>query len=231
MNDHDHDVPRGADRGCPPGCCVTVAEANDGCTNPQAVADIQPGETVLDLACGGGFDCFLAAWQVGPTGRAIGVDNTPDEVHRARENARRLGRSNVEFRLGEFEHLPVGDMQVDVLLSNRVVHLPADHRSVIHEAHRVLKPGGRLALACVVALAPMPSALCRYVGARLGCAAHVAEVGKLERLLREAGFASIRITVMPESRAFIREWLPGSGAEHHLAAALVEAARPRGAAA
>lgn len=228
MNDHYHDAPPGAD--CPPGCCVTVAEANDGCTNPQAVADIQAGETVLDLGCGGGFDCFLAAWQVGPTGRAIGVDHTPDEVHRARENARRLGRSNVEFRLGELAHLPVGDMQIDVLLSNRVVHLPADHRCVVHEAHRVLKPGGRLALACVVALAPIPAALRGQVGARLGCSAQVAEVAALERLLREAGFASIRITVMPESGAFIREWLP-PGAEDLLAAALVEAVRPGGAAA
>jgi arsenite methyltransferase len=241
MSDHERDVlhgpecdrdePRGATIGCPPGCCVTVAEASDGCPSTQALADIRPGETVLDLACGGGFDCFLAAWQVGPTGRAIGVDSTPGEVHRARENARRLGRSNVEFRLGEFEHLPVGDAQVDVLLSNHVVHLPPDHRAVADEAHRVLRPGGRLALTCVVATAPLPAALIWHVGARLGCAARVVEVGELERLLREAGFASIRITVMPEGRAFIREWLPGSGAEHHLAAALVEAVRPRGAAA
>lgn len=228
-------------RGCPPGCCGAVADTSVGEVaypddagfgiSPQAIADLRPGETVLDLVCGGGFDCFLAAWQVGPAGRAIGVETTPIEVRRARANAHRLGRSNVEFRLGELEHLPVGDAEVDVLLSNRVVHLPPDHRSVLQEARRVLRPGGRLALACVVATAPMPAALAWRVGARLGCSARVAEIDELEWLLREAGFASLRITVMPESRAFIREWLPGSGAEHYLAAALVEAVRPRGAAA
>lgn len=199
-----------------------------GCGNPQAIAALRPGETVLDLGAGGGFDCLLAARQVGETGHVIGVDMTPDMVGKARENARRVGASNVEIRLGEIEHLPVADATVDVIISNCVINLSPDKAAVFREAFRVLKPGGRLAISDVVALGALPEAITREIALHCACVAGTAETSVIESMLRDAGFQSVRVTVNEASREVIAEWVPGSGAERYVASATIEAIKPGG---
>jgi SAM-dependent methyltransferase len=197
-----------------------------GCGNPQAIAAIRPGETVLDLGSGGGFDCFLAARRVGPAGRVIGVDMTPEMISKARDNARRVSASNVEFRLGEIEHLPVSDASVSVILSNCVINLSPDKGSVFREAFRVLQPGGRIAISDVVALRPLPPELAESVQALTGCVAGAASVNELQKLLRAAGFASVQIEPRPESRTIIAQCMPGT--EDYIASATIEATKPGG---
>lgn len=232
---------------CSPGCCgpnprsslklgydeSDLAAAPEGanmglgCGNPQAIAALKPGETVLDLGSGGGFDAFLAAAKVGPSGRVIGVDMTPDMVAKARDNARRAAMTNVEFRLGEIEHLPVADSSVDVIISNCVINLSPDKEQVFRDAFRALRPGGRLALSDVVATTELPESLAQDLSALTGCIAGAASVDTIREMLAAAGFTDLRIEVKEDSRAFIRDWFPGSHAEDYVASANIEAIRPR----
>lgn len=196
-----------------------------GCGNPQGIAALRPGEVVLDLGSGAGFDCFLASRQVGPQGRVIGVDMTPDMLARARDNAVRHGTTNVEFRLGEIEHLPVADASVDVILSNCVINLSPDKAAVYREAFRVLRPGGRLAIADVIATATLPDHL-RTDTARSCCIGGAATAAEVRALLAAAGFTDIRIDTSKHSREVVSEWMPGTRAEDYVAAAQVQATKP-----
>ncbi len=166
-----------------------------GCGNPTALLSLGPGEVVLDLGSGAGVDCFLAATKVGPTGRVIGVDMTPSMVSRARANARASGIENVEFRLGEIEHLPVADRSVDVVLSNCVVNLVPDKAAVYREAFRVLRPGGRLAIADVVATRPITAAERNDLALWSSCSSGALRAGEVESLLAAAGFREVTLRV------------------------------------
>jgi arsenite methyltransferase len=196
-----------------------------GCGNPQAIAMLRPGETVLDLGCGGGFDCFIAARRVGPEGRVIGVDMTAEMIDKARRNAKKGGFTNVEFRLGEIEHLPVADSSVDVIISNCVINLSPDKEQVYREAYRVLKPGGRLAISDVVAINDLPKEMTQDTAKVCGCIGGAAAVGRLEEMLRHTGFHSIEIEIEEQSKEVIEEWFPGSGAEAYVRSASIRAVK------
>ena len=201
-----------------------------GCGNPQTLAAMQPGEIVVDLGSGAGFDCFLAAQRVGAYGRVIGVDMTHEMLKRARDNAARTGVANVEFRLGEIEHLPIGDDAADVVISNCVINLVPDKEQVYREAFRVLKPGGRIAISDVVNITPLPPELATDDALLCGCMAGAAASGQIEDWLAAAGFVEIRTTVRPESRELVESWAPGRGIEDYVASAMIEARKPAGAA-
>lgn len=198
-----------------------------GCGNPQAIAELRAGETVLDLGSGAGFDGFLAARQVGPSGRVIGVDMTHEMLAKARANAARIGAANVEFRLGELEHLPVADNTADAVISNCVINLVPDKAQVFREAFRVLKPGGRLAVSDIINTAPLPPELAADPALLCGCIAGAAATDRIAGWLAAAGFAEIEITLKPESRALIASWAPGRGIENHVASAVIKARKPR----
>src|SRR6516164_4478103 len=198
-----------------------------GCGNPLAIASLKDGQVVLDLGSGAGFDCFLAARAVGKTGRVIGIDMTHEMLSKARDNAQKNGFTNVEFRLGEIEALPVADDSVDVIISNCVINLSPEKQRVFNEAFRVLKPGGRLAVTDMVATATLPDDVKEDWAAYTGCMAGASQVSELEEMLRKAGFEKIKIAPKDASRSFIREWLPGKRIEDYLVSATIEAVKPR----
>jgi len=164
-----------------------------GCGNPLAHASLKEGETVLDLGSGGGFDCFLAARKVGKAGKVIGVDMTPEMVEKARENARKWGAGNVEFRLGEIENIPVEDGSVDVLISNCVINLSPDKPQVFREAFRVLKPGGRLMVSDIVLRRELPEAIRNSVSAYVGCISGAVLRDEYLGAIKTAGFGGIEV--------------------------------------
>jgi SAM-dependent methyltransferase len=243
VRDHYAKVSTG-NAGCAPGCCAVMpsdqskmlgyseadmaavgdgADLGLGCGNPTAIASLRPGETVLDLGSGGGFDAFLAARAVGPTGKVIGVDMTPEMINRARTNARKLEATNVEFRLGEIEHLPVADGTVDVIMSNCVINLSPEKQAVFNEAFRVLRVGGRLAISDVVAIAPIPDDLRTQAAAIAGCIGGAALLDDVKRMLFQAGFKSIEVTIAPRSAEIVDSWM--EGVSKYIASATIEARR------
>jgi len=167
--------------------------ASLGCGNPSAVAELRPGEIVLDLGSGGGIDVLLSARRVGPTGKAYGLDMTEDMLALARDNQRAAGATNVEFLKGDIEHIPLPDYSVDVIISNCVINLSADKRLVLAEAYRVLKPGGRFAVSDIVVRGELPPAVRRNTELWVGCIAGALEENEFRRLLGEVGFQDIEI--------------------------------------
>mgnify|MGYP001092732544 CR=1 FL=1 len=197
-----------------------------GCGNPQVIAALQAGETVLDLGSGAGFDAFLAARQVSAAGQVIGVDMTPDMVSKARANAVKGGYANVDFRLGEIEHLPVADGTVDVIISNCVINLSPDKAQVFRDAFRVLKAGGRLAISDIVTTAELPDDMQKEVALYTACVAGAANVAELTAMLEQAGFSNVQIRPKDASREYISQWAPGRGVEDYIASATIEAIKP-----
>jgi SAM-dependent methyltransferase len=206
-------VPSGADMGL-------------GCGNPKAIAALQPGETVIDLGAGGGFDCFLAAHEVGSNGHVIGIDMTPDMLSKARHNAVKGKFPQVEFRLGEIEHLPVADNTADVIISNCVINLSPDKPQVFRDAFRVLKSGGRLAISDIVATIELPEDMRNDDALVAGCMGNASLIEDLETYIKDAGFTSVKITPKDTSREFIRDWAPGRGVENYVVSAHIEAIKP-----
>jgi arsenite methyltransferase len=236
---------RGETSSCGDGCCSSTsadilgysaeesaiapegANLGLGCGNPLAIASLRAGQVVLDLGSGAGFDCFLAARAVGSSGKVIGVDMTHEMLSKARENAQKNGFTNVEFRLGEIEALPVADNSIDVIISNCVINLSPEKQRVFDEAFRVLQPGGRLAVADMVATAPLPDDIKSDWAAYTGCIAGALQVTDLQRMLEASGFENIEIAPKDSSRSFICEWLPGKRVEDYLVSATIEAVKPR----
>lgn len=206
-------VPSGADMGL-------------GCGNPKAIAALKPGEIVVDLGSGGGFDCFLAANEVGKSGYVIGVDMTPDMVSKARLNAEKGKYTNVDFRLGEIEHLPIADKTADVIISNCVINLSPDKQQVFNEAFRILKPGGRLAISDVVATAQLPETMRSDLGLISGCMGNASLIDDIEKMIFTAGFEQVCIQPKDESKEFIREWAPEHNVTNYVVSATIEAVKP-----
>jgi AhpD family alkylhydroperoxidase len=212
------------------------------CGNPNALAALRPGEVVLDLGSGGGFDVFIAARKVGATGRAIGVDMTPEMLAKARKNIgpyrERSGLDNVEFRLGEIEHLPLADNSVDVVISNCVLNLSPDKAQVWREIARVLKPGGRVAVSDLALLRPLPPEILKMVEALVGCVAGAVLVSDTERMARAAGLTELRLSAKKDYVAAMTDWndplykkivehLPtGSGPGDYITSLEVTASKP-----
>jgi ubiquinone/menaquinone biosynthesis C-methylase UbiE len=190
-----------------------------GCGDPITLAALSPGQTVLDLGSGGGIDCFLAARRVGLEGKVIGVDMTPEMLEKARENKEKLAASNTEFRLGEIEHLPVADEEIDVVISNCVINLSTDKPQVFREAFRVLKPGGKLAVSDIVTDGSLPDAVKADLSAWAGCIAGAWDVADYVQAITEAGFVEVSVTPVYMEEEWIEDAAEQLGLQDALDAA------------
>lgn len=203
----------------------TEANMGLGCGNPIAISNLKEGEVVLDLGSGGGFDCFLARRKVGQSGQVIGVDMTPDMIRLARENAEKDGYTNVEFRLGEIEHLPVADSSVDVIISNCVINLSLDKEQVFKEAFRVLKPDGRLSISDVVATSELPQDIKEDLSLIASCISGAEYIEDIKEMLNKVGFKDIKLTPMDNSKDIVKGWAPNKNIEDFVASYIIEAVK------
>ncbi|MFC1966361.1 arsenite methyltransferase [Chloroflexota bacterium] len=182
-----------------------VTDISLGCGNPTAIAGLSEGEVVLDLGSGGGIDCFLAAQKVGAQGRVIGLDMTPEMIQLARQNTQKIGASNVKFRLGEMEHMPISDNSIDVIISNCVINLSPDKDAVFNEAYRVLKPGGRLCVSDIVLLEELPKETKENLEQWAGCIAGALPQSKYLDKIRSAGFKNMEVV---DSTGWVSKRIP-----------------------
>lgn len=206
----------------PEGCNMGL-----GCGNPQKIADLKKGEVVLDLGTGGGFDAFLAAKKVGPKGKVYGVDMTPEMLSTARANAKKGGYKNVEFLLGEIEHLPLPNNEIDTIISNCVINLSTDKTQVFKESFRVLKEGGRIAISDVIANKPLPKEMVNNQNLYCNCISGAITIDQLKTILSRVGFTDIVIEPQQNSRQFIKEWVPDAKAEDYVVSAKIMATKPK----
>jgi SAM-dependent methyltransferase len=200
------------------------ANMDSGTSNPLSIASFIEGDTVVDLGSGGGFDCFLAANQVGSSGKVIGVDMTPEMISKASLNAKKGGYKNVEFRLGEIENLPVADNSVDVIISNCVIYLSPDKQRVYHEAYRILRKGGRLAVSDIVGMGTLAEdqknneTYCGYVSG-------ADTIEEISKILKDAGFRDVLVELKYESKDFIKNGKPLNGGECYICTAAITACK------
>ena len=202
------------------------ADLGLGCGNPTAIASLDAGDTVLDLGSGAGFDCFLAAREVGDSGRVIGVDMTPEMVEKARANVEKNDATNVEFRLGEIEHLPVSDETVDVIVSNCVINLSPNKPQVFREAFRALRPGGRLAVSDVVMTTTLPDEVRADPESVAACVGGASTVDELRAMLADAGFVDVDIAPKEDSEEFISEWDESLELDDYIVSAAITGRKP-----
>jgi arsenite methyltransferase len=230
-------------------CCGTAGNSNDiskqlgysqnelnavpegsnlglGCGNPQAIASIHEGETVLDLGSGAGFDAFLALDKVGITGKVIGVDMTPEMINKANENAKKRNFTNVEFKLGEIENIPLKNNTVDVIISNCVINLSPDKSKVYHEAFRVLKNGGRLAVSDIVSKQPMTEEMKQDSESYCACISGASSVPEIKNMLKKSGFEDVKIEPKSDSSDFIKNWSDKFASENYVVSASITALKP-----
>jgi arsenite methyltransferase len=206
----------------PEGCNMGL-----GCGNPQSIAQLNKGEVVLDLGAGGGFDAFLAAKKVGKKGKVYGVDMTPEMLSKARANAKNNGYNNVEFLLGEIEHLPLPNNSIDVIISNCVVNLSTNKTQVFNESFRVLKEGGRIAISDIVAYKPLPKEMVNNEELYCNCISGALTIREIKEILLQAGYTDIVVETERNSRMFIKEWVPGTDSENYVVSAKIKATKPR----
>ncbi|AGB41413.1 methylase involved in ubiquinone/menaquinone biosynthesis [Halobacteroides halobius DSM 5150] len=204
-------------------------EANQGlgCGNPKAIANLNQGQTVLDLGCGAGFDVFLAAREVGSKGRVIGVDMTPEMINKARKNAKKNDFTHVDFRLGEIEHLPVADNSVDVVISNCVINLSVDKEAVFNEISRVLKPGGTLAISDVLRKDEFPEEVKNNIGNYSSCIAGALSLEKLRKILEKTDLENIKIIKKDNSKEIVKDWSSEINTESFIFSAYITAQKPQ----
>ena len=201
------------------------ADLGLGCGLPTQFARITHGDTVIDLGSGAGNDCFIARAETGESGKVIGIDFTPAMIEKARINAEKMGFNNVEFRQGDIEKIPVSANTANVVVSNCVLNLVPNKQAVFSEIMRVLKPGGHFSISDIVLMGDLPEKIRSAAEMYAGCVAGAAHVTELERMLKEAGFRSIRISPSEASRQFINEWFPGKEAGRYTVSALIEAVK------
>jgi len=223
---------RAASEAAAPGCrdLACTPYSGLGCGSPTAFAGLAAGEWVLDLGCGAGFDCLAAAVEVGSGGRVVGIDMTPEMVRLARRHAADAGVAIVSFLQGEIESLPFRDASFDVVMSNCVINLCAEKERIFAEAWRVLKPNGRLAVADIVAVAPLPAPVLADLSSHTGCVAGATPMQALSPMLRRAGFAAEKIDIGEHSATLIDAWAPDLDLQRFVAAAHITARKPAGAA-